>query len=202
MIITSVSCGHQPFELLTAICCLEFVTKYFSDTLVSGFTTGAAVHVAVGQLNVVLGINVKSVGNMHIFERIANIIAGIPEANPYVVITSLCSMLFIYIGKEFIDPPVRRRSKAIQIPYELILIVAGTVISYTMKLQDDFHVRCVGNIPVGMPRPQMPRFDLISECLADALAIAALSIAIHISMAKMLAKKLKYNIDAGQVGSL
>ncbi|VDK46676.1 unnamed protein product [Anisakis simplex] len=171
--------------LVAAICGLQFITKYFSDTLVSGFTTGAAVHVAVGQIKVVLGLNIKAVGNRHILKRISDIVMNIPNANICVVITSVCSMLFIYIGKEFIDPRVKRYSKAIQIPYELILMY--------------FMCAALERYPSGMlPKPRLPRFELMPECLPDALAIAALSIAIHISMSKMLAKKLKYKIDAGQ----
>ena len=37
-----------------------FIVIYLSDTLVSGFTTAAAVHILVSQLKFVLGLNVTS----------------------------------------------------------------------------------------------------------------------------------------------
>lgn len=50
-----------------------------------------------------------------------------------------------------------------------------------------------------MPEPQLPNIRILPDCLIGAAGIAAVTIAVHISMAKMLAKKMKYEIDAGQV---
>lgn len=35
---------------------LSFLTTYMSDALVSGFTTGSALHVLVAQLNKIIGV--------------------------------------------------------------------------------------------------------------------------------------------------
>lgn len=43
-----------------ALCRLSFLTNYISDPLVSGFTTGAAVHVLTAQLDKTLGIRVNA----------------------------------------------------------------------------------------------------------------------------------------------
>lgn len=51
---------------------LEFLTTYFSDQLVAGYTTGSAVHVIIGQVNEVLGIKIpKSTGPGYLF-RVSN----------------------------------------------------------------------------------------------------------------------------------
>lgn len=47
--------------------------------------------------------------------------------------------------------------------------------------------------------PLLPRFSLIPQLIPDALGIAAVIIAVHISLAKMFAKKLLYKIDSRQV---
>jgi len=36
---------------------LGFIASYLSDPVVSGFTTGAAVHVVIGQIKPILGLN-------------------------------------------------------------------------------------------------------------------------------------------------
>lgn len=47
---------------------IGFIVIYLSETLVSGFTTAAAVHILVSQLKFVLGLTVKSkVGAFNIF---------------------------------------------------------------------------------------------------------------------------------------
>lgn len=45
-----------------AIFRLSFITNYISDSLISGFTTGAAVHVLTSQLDKLIGVKVKSYG--------------------------------------------------------------------------------------------------------------------------------------------
>ncbi len=47
--------------------------------------------------------------------------------------------------------------------------------------------------------PSVPRLDLIPDVLGDAVAIAVVVVAIHVSMAKLFAKKHGYKIDPGQV---
>lgn len=43
-------------QVLFGICHVGFVTKYLSDVIVAAFTTGAAYHIVVSQLNSLLGI--------------------------------------------------------------------------------------------------------------------------------------------------
>lgn len=50
-----------------------------------------------------------------------------------------------------------------------------------------------------LPIPSLPRLDLIPELIGDAFGMAVVIVAIHVSMAKMFAKKHRYKIDAGQV---
>ncbi|EFO14882.1 hypothetical protein LOAG_13633 [Loa loa] len=59
-------------------------------------------------------------------------------------------------------------------------------------------VPIVGKIPTTLPKPRLPRFDIVADCFPYAIGIAAVTVAIHISMAKMLAKRMKYDLDAKQ----
>ena len=43
-------------KVIFAICHIGFVTKYLSDVIVMGFTTGAAFHIVLSQVNPLLGI--------------------------------------------------------------------------------------------------------------------------------------------------
>ena len=51
-----------------------------------------------------------------------------------------------------------------------------------------------------MPPPMLPQLSLMPSLLPDALGIAAVVIAVHISLAKMFAKKKDYRVDPSQVG--
>ena len=50
-----------------------------------------------------------------------------------------------------------------------------------------------------IPAPKLPPISLFSDVLSDAIGLAIVSFAINISMAKMFAKKYKYDISANQV---
>lgn len=49
-----------------------------------------------------------------------------------------------------------------------------------------------------MPSPVVPRLGLFFQLLPSALSISVIVIAIHVSLAKMFAKKFKYPVDTNQ----
>lgn len=48
-------------QLIMGILQFGFIVVYLSDTLVSGFTTAAAIHILVSQLKFVLGLDVPGI---------------------------------------------------------------------------------------------------------------------------------------------
>uniref|UniRef100_A0AC34FET0 STAS domain-containing protein n=1 Tax=Panagrolaimus sp. ES5 TaxID=591445 RepID=A0AC34FET0_9BILA len=124
-------------ELVIALLRLDFLCVYFSDPLVGGFTTGAAVHVLASQLDDIMGI-------------------------------------------------------------KLTRMIVTTFISNSYSWHNLHNVPVVGAVPKGLPTPHMPQFNLIPDCLPTALAISVVTFAVHISMAKMIAKRLSYEIDPSQ----
>lgn len=101
-----------------ALCRLSFLTNYISDPLVSGFTTGAAVHVLTAQLDKTLGIRVNAATGpgmiLKVFSIILqnkpetvvkmlyNILLAVPHANLATVSISLIGLLTLGIGRELI----------------------------------------------------------------------------------------------------
>lgn len=52
-----------------------------------------------------------------------------------------------------------------------------------------------------LPPPALPHFDLFPSLVVDAISISAVVMAIHVSLAKVLAKKYQYEIDSNQVSA-
>ena len=52
------------FQIILGFCKLGVVTTYMSDSLVSGFTTGAAVHVFTSQVKYVFGLKIIRISGM------------------------------------------------------------------------------------------------------------------------------------------
>jgi MFS superfamily sulfate permease-like transporter len=49
-----------------------------------------------------------------------------------------------------------------------------------------------------MPKPALPAFELVPHLIPHALSICVVVAAVHISLAKMFAKRLHYRVEAGQ----
>ncbi|MCP9260464.1 Sulfate permease family protein 3 [Dirofilaria immitis] len=133
-------------ELAAGVLQLEFITSYFSDSLISGFITATAVHVVAAQLDDFFGFSApKFSGIGHLFK-----------------------------------------------------IIISIIISYMLNFHTDYGVPIVGEIPTALPKPRLPCFDIVLDCFPHAIGIAAVTVAIHISLAKIVAKQMKYDIDSKQ----
>jgi MFS superfamily sulfate permease-like transporter len=53
-------------------------------------------------------------------------------------------------------------------------------------------------VPSGIPAPRLPDFALFADLLPDAIAIAIVTFALTISLAKLFAKRAGYRIDDSQ----
>ncbi|XGW31985.1 hypothetical protein V3C99_010285 [Haemonchus contortus] len=186
-------------QLSIAILGLDFLTVYFSDQIVAGFTTGAAVHVFVTQLKDVTGIygTPRRTGIGNAILRVYDIVVEIYRTNPTTILVSTIAITLLYIGKKLINPLVVAHSP-IPIPFELLMVIIGALASWLLHLESEFMVRTVGDIPTGLPLPSLPRLSILPYLIKEAIPIAVVTIAVHISMAKLLAKQNNYSVDGKQ----
>ncbi|VDM60864.1 unnamed protein product [Angiostrongylus costaricensis] len=177
------------WQILCGLLRLQFLMTYFSDPLVSGFTTGAAVHVLVAQIDDIMGVRVpKASGAGYVF-----------IVNPAALVISLFSIIFLYVGKEYLSPYLNKKfDLKLPIPFELILVALTATFSNVFHWHENNSVDIVGAIPAGLPQPELPTMSILKECMMQSIGISIVIIAVHISMAKMLGKKLGYAIDDNQ----
>ncbi|KAG8316926.1 hypothetical protein J6590_037271 [Homalodisca vitripennis] len=94
-------------------------------------------------------------------------------------------------------PRLSKKSK-FPVPMELIIVVLGTLISRHFQLPEKFNISVVGDIPTGLPKPEVPPLVLVPNVLVDGLVIAIVAFSINISMASIFARKDNYKVDANQ----
>lgn len=63
----------------------------------------------------------------------------------------------------------------------------------------DLHLNIVGDIDAGMRAPFVPDFGETGRIIFAAFSVAIVSFVIHIALAKLIAKELKYQINVNQV---
>ncbi|EGT35328.1 hypothetical protein CAEBREN_19845 [Caenorhabditis brenneri] len=185
-------------QIIMGVLRLGFLTTYLSDPLVSGFTTGAAVHVFTSQLNKVLGVKLpRHEGIGMIVRMYRDMILSLGSVNFVALGISIFGILFLDLGRTFINPLVKKFSP-IPPPLELILVIFGVIISMIFNLDATHHVKTVHEIPRGFPSPSIPRLNFLPVLLSDAIPIAVVCYMFVMSMGKLFAKKHKYKTDATQ----
>uniref|UniRef100_A0A8D3EG25 Solute carrier family 26 member 3, tandem duplicate 2 n=1 Tax=Scophthalmus maximus TaxID=52904 RepID=A0A8D3EG25_SCOMX len=181
-------------QLAMGLLQVGFVVMYLSDTLVSGFTTAAAIHILVSQLKFVLGLQVPGLsGPFSIIYTLEIIFNKITSTNVCDVVISLVIMVVVFIVKELND---RFKSKLpVPIPIETV-IACG--ISYALDFKTRYGIDVVGHIPKGYEPPMAPNLHVFQETAVEAFPMAIVGFAVAFSVAKVYSVKHDYTIDGNQ----
>uniref|UniRef100_A0A0K0E3N0 STAS domain-containing protein n=1 Tax=Strongyloides stercoralis TaxID=6248 RepID=A0A0K0E3N0_STRER len=181
--------------VLGAIFRLQIITTYMPDSLIKGFTTGAAFHVALSQVDDVMGVNIpKFSGIGNLIYKIIALFKKIPYVNLYTIIVSGITLLFYYLGDNFITPFINKKIKnKFPIPYEVISMIIFTILSSIFLFHDNLKMEVVSDIPTDIPSLHLPIFKLIPDIFGNCILISLVTVTIHLSMVKMIA--IKYNYE-------
>uniref|UniRef100_A0A0R3RK79 Sulfate_transp domain-containing protein n=1 Tax=Elaeophora elaphi TaxID=1147741 RepID=A0A0R3RK79_9BILA len=181
-------------QIIMGILRLEFLTCYFSEQVMSGFVIGGCIHVFFAQISHIMGISIpKRSGAGYLYYRICDLLEHASETHLPTVAISLLAMIFLIFGKEVLTPWFADVF-LFPVPYELILAIIAITATNFAQISERYKVNVVGDIPTAFPRPILPRFDFISTILLDSLIIAAISVAVHITVAKIVEQRYNYSI--------
>ncbi|XP_072233158.1 chloride anion exchanger-like [Leuresthes tenuis] len=185
------------FQLAMGILQVGFIVVYLSDTLVSGFTTAAAVHILVSQLKFVLGLNVPGIsGPFSVIYTLEEIFVQITSTNICDLVMSIVIIVVVFIVKELND---RYKAKLpVPIPIEVIVTVIACGVSYGFKFEKIYNVDVVGKMISGYESPIPPSVEVFQESAMEAFPIAIVGFAVAFSVAKVYAIKHDYTIDGNQ----
>jgi len=198
MFTSTLTLGVGICQLLMGILRLSFLTKYISDPLVSGFTTGAACHVFMSQVPKAMGIvTPRHSGIGMLFFMAKDAVLAIPNIHWVTFGITIFGLLFLDLGRRFVNPAFQQRFR-IPLPFELILVIICISTSTFFKLSKDYGVKIVKTVPQGLPVPSLPVFSILPVIWADVLSIAIICFIFPYALAKIFAKKHKYKIDANQ----
>ncbi|XP_053158760.1 sulfate transporter-like [Hemicordylus capensis] len=174
-----------------------FVSVYLSDSLLSGFVTGASFTILTSQVKYLLGLDIpRSNGIGSLVTTWINIFRNIHKTNLCDVITSFLCLLVLIPTKE-INERFKSKLKA-PLPTELVVVVVATLASHFGKFKEKYDSSVSGHIPTGFLPPQPPDWTLIPSVAIDAVAIAIIGFAITVSLSEMFAKKHGYTVKPNQ----
>ncbi|KAK9751232.1 Sulfate permease family [Popillia japonica] len=185
-------------QMIMYILRLGVFTNLLSETLVNGFTCGAAFHVISSQLKDLFGLSfTKRRGYFSVLYTFYDALLAIPHANRAAVSISMVAVVSMVLNNEIFKPLLARKTR-VPFPIELMVVVIGTAVCYGFDFHDKYGVTIVGDIPTGLPAPALPAFSLMPHIIVDCLIITIVSYTITISMAFIFAQKAHYEVDANQ----
>ncbi|XP_026779364.3 chloride anion exchanger [Pangasianodon hypophthalmus] len=183
------------FQLALGVLQIGFIVIYLSETLVSGFTTAAAIHILVSQLKFVLGLDVKGSSDaFNIFDTLGQVFTQLYKTNIADLLTSIVIMVVVYIGKELNDKFKLR----VPIPVEIIMTIIACGCSYGFNFEARYNVIVIGKMIDGYEPPFAPNVEVMKQSVGDAFPIAIVGFAVAFSVAKVYSVKHDYVVDGNQ----
>jgi high affinity sulfate transporter 1 len=170
--------------LLAAVLRAGFVAAFTAKPVITGFTFGLAMIVAVGQLPRLVGVSASS-GSF--FERLWHLLTHLNQANGATLLIAAGSLL-ILTGVPRLVP---------RVPAALISLVFGIAAVSLFNLHDAHGVAVVGAIPSGLPafaRPAVGPHD-IANLIPAALGLVFVGFSEHLSATHISAQRHGYDVD-------
>ncbi|KAJ6668015.1 hypothetical protein lerEdw1_016336 [Lerista edwardsae] len=185
------------YQILLGVFQLGFISVYLSEPLLSGFVTGSSLTILTSQMNLLLGLKLPRHDGVGSFVLTwIDIFRYIKKTNICDLVTSIIALALIVPVKE-INNLFKDKMKA-PFPMELLVVIAGTLLSYFFNFNAKYKSKICGYIPTGFKQPALPDLSLLSNLALDALPIAIIGFAMTVSLAEIFGKKHGYPVRANQ----
>ncbi|KAJ8369912.1 hypothetical protein SKAU_G00099400 [Synaphobranchus kaupii] len=176
---------------------LGFLSTYLSEPIVKAFTSAAAFHVTVSQLQSMLGLRLtRYTGPFSLFKTLASVLENLPHTNLAEFLISLVCLSVLVPMKE-VNTRFRQRLRT-PVPVEILTVIIATGVAYGSSLDTRYDVQIVGHIPAGFPQPRLPALQTLPEVAGDTVAITFVGYAVSVSLAMIYADKHSYSIRPNQ----
>ncbi|GBF33047.1 sulfate permease [Desulfocucumis palustris] len=164
------------------------LVNYVSHSVIVGFTAGAGVIIALGQLNALLGISLSQ-GKHSTLEKVMLTFENMDKMNNYALLLGIFTILVIIVSKKI--------SK--NIPGALLGIIFSVVLVMLMGL-DKYGIKMAGEIPSAIPPFSMISLNLesINSLLGGAIVIAVIGLVEAVSISKAISAQTMQKIDPNQ----
>ncbi|MFY0676576.1 MAG: sulfate permease [Neptuniibacter sp.] len=180
---------------------LGAVVNFISHSVLSGFTSAAAIVIAISQLKYLLGLDLPRESGIH--NSLEGIFIALSDSNLMTVCLSVSGLLLLWFCKaklccqlqklgwrDWIVQPICKAGP-------MFVVVLGSIAVWLFALDSTFEVETVGMIPQGLPSLSGISIDLElwQQLFVPALLIALIGFIESVSVGTALASKRQERID-------
>jgi high affinity sulfate transporter 1 len=187
-LVAAIALATGALFLLLAVFKLGWIAQFLSKAVVTGFLAGAAVDVVIGELPKLTGTSGEGDNS---WQELASWLEGLGDVDWTTVLVGLVS-LGVILGLRFVAPAI---------PGALVLLVGGLLASYLFDLAAQ-GVAVVGDVPRGLPSPELPSLDIIQqnawEIIVAAVGVFLIGFSQTAGDARVFATRHRYRIDVNQ----
>jgi SulP family sulfate permease len=160
-----------------------FLINFLSKPVISGFTSAAALTIAISQVKHLLGMDIDR--SSRFYEEFWQLVTHVEEIHLMTAMIGIGSLLFISMAK--------RIKKSF--PNALAVVILATIVGAILKV-DQSQVSVLGAIPQGLPQFGFVWVtqELFVTLLPSSVAIAAVGYLTTISIARTFADRNRYDI--------
>jgi high affinity sulfate transporter 1 len=160
--------------------------NFISESVMLGFKTGVALHLASTQLPKLFGVKG---GHGDFWERMGEFLRHIGDTNPTSLLLGCSALALLILGKKLLPNK----------PVALFVVIAGILAASFIDVGAR-GVKLLGEVPRGLPVPSLPavHYSDISELLPLALACFLLGAVETAAIGRMFAEKHGYRLDSNQ----
>ncbi len=174
--------------LLLAVFRMGWIAQFLSKAVVTGFLAGAAVDVVIGELPKLTG---TSADGDSAWRELASWLGSLGELHWTTFLVGI-GALAVILGLRFLAPAV---------PGALVLVAGGLVAAAVFDL-GAHGVALVGEVPRGLPSPEMPDLELWRDHYSTigiaAFALLLIGFSQTAGDARAFAARHRYRIDVNQ----
>ncbi len=167
---------------------LGSLVNYVSHAVIVGFTAGAGIIIAMGQLNNLMGVKLPK-GHLSSIDKVVACFTNIDKMNYVAFGIGLFTIVVILLCKKINK----------NLPGALLGVIFSVILVMTLGLEQ-YGINVVGKIPQAIPPLSMPNFSLAAagQLGAGAIVIAVIGLVEAVSISKAIASKTLQKIDPNQ----
>ena len=174
--------------LLLAFLRLGWIASFLSKAVVTGFLAGAAVDVVIGELPKLTGTSAEGDSA---WRELASWVRSLDDIHWTTLLVGATALAVVLV--------LRRLAPAV--PGALVLVAGGLLASSVFDL-GAHGVSLVGDVPSGLPAPEIPDLELVGDHYATVAIAAVALLLIGFSQtagdARAFAARHRYRIDVNQ----